>query len=367
MALQIQAIKRSIMIALLIGSSLVNGQRAPISVTLQCEHYSQKQGGYFSATPPLKKPSGIDGSGNYVEFLGNGNWLRFDSVNLMAGQFDSLRFRYAGYWGHDANLGHKAHFKLDSLKGTDLLTIDLAGGWFQFHPDRFPLSTKVTGTHTIYLTFEGGDTVCQLADYFTFMGTCTVNPSEAQTYYVGNYGSDNNDGKNVENAFKTIQKAANVMKPGSICYIRQGIYRETVRPMYAGTAAFPLTFQNYGNELVYIDGADSVKGWTQYSGNIYKATMPWSLGKYKNQLMVDGKSCVVARSPNIDDPNTPNPPWVNVYPYGLYNWVHRQNEFSPFMIPTMVYMWGNTDATLESQGFFKWGITEYNPPKMFPS
>jgi hypothetical protein len=70
-----------------------------------------------------------------------------------------------------------------------------------------------------------------------------------------------------------------------------------------------MTFEAYGTELVYISGADPVTGWTQHSGNIYKATMPWNLGEYHNQIIVDGKMAWMARTPNVDDPKSPDALW----------------------------------------------------------
>jgi hypothetical protein len=87
---------------------------------------------------------------------------------------------------------------------------------------------------TLYMTFEGADPLCANVDWCRISGTATYDPSEAATYYVAPYGNGGNDGLSVTTAFKTIQKAATVMKPGSICNIRQGVYRETVTPRYTG-------------------------------------------------------------------------------------------------------------------------------------
>jgi len=129
------------------------------------------------------------------------------------------------------------------------------------------------------------------------------------TYYVSTAGSDGNNGTTLNTPFATIGKAAAVMKAGDRCQIRQGIYRETVKPAASGTAAAPMTFEAYGNDLVYISGADPVTGWSVHSGSIYKASMPWNLGEYKNQIIVDGKMAWNARTPNVDDPKSPNILW----------------------------------------------------------
>ena len=48
-----------------------------------------------------------------------------------------------------------------------------------------------------------------------------------EIYYVSPDGNDNNKGS-FDEPFKTIQKAADIMEVGNICYIRKGIYRECI-------------------------------------------------------------------------------------------------------------------------------------------
>jgi hypothetical protein len=325
-------------IVTVLAVSAALGQTVPMTHVLQCEYFSARQGGFYPDVPA----EGQDR--NSVQYLGTGNWLRYDSVNFTTGVFDSVVFRNAGF-NANANI-RKAHLKLGSPTGADLAVFDMrAYGWSDM-PTK-ALSTKLTGYQTLCLTFEGGDSVCWIADYLKFRGTATYNASEASTYYVAPNGDDGNNGLSLEKPFKTIQRAANVMKPGSVCNIRQGVYRETVCPQYTGlSAGAQLVFQAYNNEQVFIDGADPVTGWTKYSGNIYKTTMPWSLGKYKNQLMVDGKSCVVARAPNIDDPWNPPQGSEFLFPTGLWNWTRWQKsgEIDPFLCPSRVFFWRTDSA-----------------------
>jgi len=59
---------------------------------------------------------------------------------------------------------------------------------------------------------------------------CTLGdaaPAPGAEYYVATTGSDANAGTLAE-PFATIQHAADVMEPGDTCYIRGGVYRETV-------------------------------------------------------------------------------------------------------------------------------------------
>jgi hypothetical protein len=124
-------------------------------------------------------------------------------------------------------------------------------------------------------------------------------------YYVATTGSDGNPGTSLAAPFATIQKCATVAQPGDTCWIRGGVYRETVRPARSGASGAPITFRAYNDEAVVISGADVINNWSHYSGNIYQAPMPWSLNVRdpaqitNNQVFVDGKMMVEARWPNI--------------------------------------------------------------------
>jgi autotransporter-associated beta strand protein len=118
-------------------------------------------------------------------------------------------------------------------------------------------------------------------------------------YYVAPNGLDTNPGTLAE-PFQTVQRAASVVAPGDIAYLREGVYRETVVPTRSGTAAAPIIFRPYNGESVTISGADVLPAasWTSHSGSIYKAPMSWNLGDGKNQVFVDGAMMNEARWPN---------------------------------------------------------------------
>ncbi|PDY26608.1 right-handed parallel beta-helix repeat-containing protein [Bacillus thuringiensis] len=73
-------------------------------------------------------------------------------------------------------------------------------------------------------------------------------------YYVSLTGSDLNPGT-LDLPFATIQKAANVAKEGSTIYIRGGVYNQKVRVAHSDTSGAPITFQNYQDEKVILDGS----------------------------------------------------------------------------------------------------------------
>jgi hypothetical protein len=122
--------------------------------------------------------------------------------------------------------------------------------------------------------------------------------SGASDYYVSNKGADSNTGsKNYP--FQTIQKASDVMGPGDVCYVRGGVYRETVRPAKSGTAGAPILFTNYPGEHAYITGTQRINVWDSYSGGIYNS----SVGQTVMQVFVGWKQMIPARFPNATSDN----------------------------------------------------------------
>ena len=77
-----------------------------------------------------------------------------------------------------------------------------------------------------------------------FMSCCTI--AAANSYYVAPppAGSNDNPGT-IESPLATIQGAVDKMQEGDICYIRQGIYRETIKPISSSISGIQLkAFEN---------------------------------------------------------------------------------------------------------------------------
>ena len=128
-------------------------------------------------------------------------------------------------------------------------------------------------------------------------------PSTAPAYYVANNGNDTNPGT-LSAPFLTAKRCAEVAQAGVTCFLRAGIYRETVVPAISGTASAPITFTSYPGETAVISGADVVSGWQPYKGNIYatKVTLPTKgysdPNFFANQLFYSGSMMPEARWPN---------------------------------------------------------------------
>ncbi|MBD3421722.1 MAG: hypothetical protein GF398_16535 [Chitinivibrionales bacterium] len=117
-------------------------------------------------------------------------------------------------------------------------------------------------------------------------------------YYVAPTGDDAADGSKSK-PFRTIQHAADIMQPGDVCIIREGIYYEKVSPAASGSFGRRIIFEAWPGEKVLISAADTVTGWTKHEGHIYNAAMNWDLGKGNNQIYVNGEAMIDARWPSM--------------------------------------------------------------------
>ncbi len=78
-----------------------------------------------------------------------------------------------------------------------------------------------------------------------------VSSNEISEFFVATNGNDNNEGS-FNSPFKTISKCASIVKPGGKCFIRGGIYRESVDNVPTGKENQRITFTSYKNEKVEI-------------------------------------------------------------------------------------------------------------------
>jgi hypothetical protein len=80
-----------------------------------------------------------------------------------------------------------------------------------------------------------------------------LGPSTGQTFYVATTGSDSNPGT-LEAPWRTVQKAFNALQPGQRALVRAGTYAESLTMRRAGTAAAPITVENYPGERPIVNG-----------------------------------------------------------------------------------------------------------------
>lgn len=87
-------------------------------------------------------------------------------------------------------------------------------------------------------------------------GSEPLTPRYQPTLFVdGRNGSDNNDGRSVDRAFSTLQRAARVVQPGDVVWVRGGVYSGHVVFERSGTANAPIVFESYPGECAILDGS----------------------------------------------------------------------------------------------------------------
>ena len=129
--------------------------------------------------------------------------------------------------------------------------------------------------------------------------------AQGADFFVSPAGNDNWSGRfpaaradRADGPLATLKRACEIVGPGDTCFIRKGVYRQTLRPLGSGEPNRPITFENYRNELAVISGADRVTGWKPGADGVHTAAISWDL-KDENQLFADGRILTEARWPDI--------------------------------------------------------------------
>jgi hypothetical protein len=121
-----------------------------------------------------------------------------------------------------------------------------------------------------------------------------LTPAMAADYYCSTKGDDGNAGAKSA-PWKTLGKAGAVAGAGDTVYLREGTYRETLKPDKSGEAGKPVRFLAAPGEKVLLSGTEPLAGaWQKHDGNIYKLQTNLKF----IQLFVDGKMMPEARWPN---------------------------------------------------------------------
>lgn len=95
--------------------------------------------------------------------------------------------------------------------------------------------------------------------------------STGMVYYVAKNGDDRSTGSK-ESPFLTIQCAADKAQAGDTVIVREGTYREWVKPVNGGISEDRrIVYEAADNEKVIIKGSEIVKGWVEDSGNVWRA------------------------------------------------------------------------------------------------
>ncbi|MFP4107222.1 MAG: right-handed parallel beta-helix repeat-containing protein [Phycisphaerae bacterium] len=114
----------------------------------------------------------------------------------------------------------------------------------------------------------------------------------AANVHVSPKGDDVNPGTRQE-PLRTLSRAAEMLKPGDVCIIAGGVYRETVTPAASGDRGDSIIFRAAAGQKVVISGIEPLDGWEK-KGEVFEAK---SAGRF-DQLFVDGEMMTLARFPN---------------------------------------------------------------------
>jgi alpha-N-arabinofuranosidase len=94
--------------------------------------------------------------------------------------------------------------------------------------------------------------------------------SSANEYFVSTFGDNSNPGTAAA-PFRTINHAAQLAMPGDTVTVREGEYREWVRPARGGTSdAMRITYRAAPGEDVRILGSQPAKGWSRIQNGLWK-------------------------------------------------------------------------------------------------
>lgn len=83
------------------------------------------------------------------------------------------------------------------------------------------------------------------------------------TLYVATNGNDQNSGRSESQPLRTLTKAASIVRPGDVVYIRGGVYPIEVKFKTSGTPTAPIVWASYPGEWAILDGSNRRKGQDQ--------------------------------------------------------------------------------------------------------
>ncbi|MFT4758505.1 MAG: hypothetical protein ACI9XO_000094 [Paraglaciecola sp.] len=154
----------------------------------------------------------------------------------------------------------------------------------------------------------------------------------AQDFYITTAGNDSNSGSEAQ-PWATLQHAANTLLPGQTVYIKTGTYFQETWVNVSGTAGNYITFTNFNNDQVIIDGDSDDSNQTElfviFGQNYLKVDglhFTNSTGNFSSGIYItNGSSNLEITNNQIsnihfsNDPNATVNSSTNVNPFVVYN------------------------------------------------
>ena len=180
-------------------------------------------------------------------------------------------------------------------------------------------------------------------------------PVWSADYFVAPNGADGNAGT-LARPFRTIQRAADMMKPGDTCYVRGGTYRESITLKRGGQSGAPIRFRACSGEIPVLDGTEPITGrWARHKGSIYKTH---TQRKFE-QLFVNRRMMLEARWPNTTfDKLLTREGWATTGPKSVYQKLH-----DPKLGKTGIDWTGATAVLNVAHQFYTWSRPVLNYKK----
>lgn len=117
--------------------------------------------------------------------------------------------------------------------------------------------------------------------------------ASATDYYISRTGDAAGDGS-LSSPYRSLAEAVKHAAPGDNFYLREGIYRETLKPGTSGTQSGAISFKAYPGENVTISACDSITTWKKFSENVYVTDITDSV----TQVFIDNVPAWQASFPN---------------------------------------------------------------------
>ncbi len=164
------------------------------------------------------------------------------------------------------------------------------------------------------------------------------------TYYV-NSNVENHGNGSKEKPFKTIQEAAEIAIAGDEVIVAPGVYRESVDPKNGGEEGKRIVYKSEVPLGAHITGAEELKGWQQFKGNVYTARVSNKIfGNYNpykelvsgdwfiafmtahtGDVFLNGKSMYEVQSiDEVEKGEVSVPSWD--HEFSVYKWHAQQDE-----------------------------------------
>ncbi|MGI6018633.1 MAG: right-handed parallel beta-helix repeat-containing protein [Marvinbryantia sp.] len=148
-----------------------------------------------------------------------------------------------------------------------------------------------------------------------------------------------------EYPFQTISAAAAIARPGDEVLVAPGVYREYVDPANAGTPEKRIMYRSEKKGAAVITGAEVVKNWKLYEGEVWQARIPnglfgtynpyttlvsgdWYIATYiahTGEVYLNGKSMYeVTELEQVLHPQVYKKSWDQAF--SVYTWYTEQDE-----------------------------------------